>query len=137
MGLNDTIKNVVEWDAPSVDSEDSLRDAIYKMASCKSSLLVKLNGVVAGIVSDMDVMHSLVEGDDLDETKVSGFMTACQVIAGQPVKSPCIQLHEDETVKNALGVMDTAGVHNLVVSGDHDKRVGTVSICDLLKLIDG
>jgi len=136
MGLNDAIKNVVEWDVPSVDSEDSLREVIRKMGSCKSSLLVKLNGVVAGIVSDMDVMHSLVEGDDLDQTKVSKFMTACELIKSHATKSPCVQLHEDESVKNALGIMDIAGVHNLVVTGGNDERVGTVSICDLLKLVE-
>lgn len=136
MGLNDDISAAVNWDAPRIAMEDSLRVVIQKMVDSRTSaLLVKVGAEVAGIVTDMDVMKAVVDENDLDKTKASNLMTACELISGNVVKSPCVQLHEAESVKNALGVLDTAGVHNLVVSGENDKLTGIVSIRDLLKLV--
>lgn len=136
MGLNDEIKNAVNWDAEQVDMEDSLRTVIQKMAgSNTSALVVKSGDTVAGIVTDIDLMNCLVEGDDLDAVKAGKFMTACELITtGDENASPCAQLDESESILSALKVMEAAGVHNLLVSGD-DGRVGTVSARKLLQLV--
>ncbi len=137
MGLKDEIKKAVNWDAPSVDIEDSLRAVIRKMAQSKSSaLLVKLNDVVIGVVTDMDLMRSVVEKKNLDTTMVSEFMTGCELITEKPAKNPCVQLHQGETVENALGILDVSGLHNLVVSGEDDKCSGIVTVRDLLELAE-
>jgi CBS domain-containing protein len=95
---------------------------------------VKLNGVVVGVITDMDVVKYVVEKRNLDSTKVSEIMTACQLITEEPKTVPCIQLHEAETVENALRILNFSGVHNLLVSGD-DEKAGIVSIRDLLRLL--
>lgn len=136
MGLNDEISLAVNWDAPSVDIEDSLRSIIQKMIGANASALaVKTGGHVVGVITDMDVMLSVDAGKDLDETKASSFMTACELIDDKGVKSPCVQLDAAQSVGNALGVMAVAGVHNLLVSGESEKGPGMVSVHDLLRLV--
>ncbi len=135
MGFNDEIIKVVDWDAPSVDMEANLRTVIRMMVDKQSSALTVMMGdKVMGVVTDMDILESLGRNDDLDETKVAGFMTTCEVISNEEIKSPCAQLDSAESVENALAVMDSAGVHHLVVSGDDEKKTAVVSILDLLKL---
>lgn len=134
MGLNDEIGGAVHWDTAVVESEDTLRTVIGKFVdSCSSALVVKQGETVLGVVTDIDLMESIVRGDDLDSVKVGRFMTACELITAEGTKSPCAQLDETESVENALKVMSAAGVHNLLVSGTN--RTGMVSIRDLLKYL--
>lgn len=136
MGLNTEIKNAVNWEAPAVAMDDSLRVVIQKMVDSKSSaVLVKADDAVAGIVTDMDMLASIARHDDLDGTKVSGFMTRCELILGKAVKSPCVQLDSEQNAGDAIGVMNGAGVHHLVVSGEKDTCTGIVSVLDLLRLV--
>ena len=136
MGLNAEIKNAVNWEAPAVAMDDSLRVVIQKMVDGRSSaVLVKAGDVVAGIVTEMDMLASIARHDDLDGTKVSGFMTRCELILGKAVKSPCVQLDSEQSVGDAIGVMNGAGVHHLVVSGEKDTCTGMVSVLDLLRLV--
>lgn len=73
-------------------------------------------------------------GSDLTDTNVASCMTACQLITDKNIKSPCVQLYEGENVKNALDVMSTAGIHNLLVSCEMGMRTSKVNIRDLLKI---
>ena len=79
-------------------------------------------------------MISIDQGDDLENTQVTRCMTACELLKNEKVKSPCAQLDASQTVENALGVMNRAGVHHLMVSDVVNNRVGVVSILGLLKL---
>lgn len=134
MGLNDEIKNAVNWDAPSVDMSEKLRTAIQKMVdSCASALAVTSGGEVVGVLTEMDVMMSIDRNNDLDGIQVRNCMTACELLKGEGVKSPCAQLDSTQSVENALGVMSRAGVHHLMVSDEENKCVGVVSILNLLK----
>ena len=133
MGLADMIGSIVKWDAPSVDLSDSLRAALGKMASSgASAMLVKSGEEVVGVATDMDFMGSIARGDDLDRVTVATFMSSCEIISDREIKTPCIQLDETQSVKNAIGVMDLAGIHHLLVTGK--KGAGVVSARDLLQL---
>jgi predicted transcriptional regulator len=135
MELGTEIKNAVNWEAPAVAMDDSLRTVIQKMVAGKSSaVLVKTGDDVVGIMTDMDVLGSIARHDDLDETKVSTFMTHCELILGKSVKSPCVQLDAEQSLGNAIEVMNRAGIRQLVISGEKDKGAGMVSVLDLLKL---
>jgi predicted transcriptional regulator len=137
MPLNQEIKNAVNWDTDTVYIEDSLRTVIKKLVKSKTSaLVVKMDEIVIGFVTDMDIIDSIDSGADLDETKADSFMIACELITERRSKAqPCIQLHEEESVGNAFRLMSGAAAHNLMVSGENDTCVGTVSITDLLGLI--
>lgn len=135
MGFKDKIIDAVDWDAPSVDKEANLRAVIQMMVDHQSSALtVMMGNEVMGVVTDMDILESIGRDDDLDETKVAEFMTTCELISDKEIKSPCAQLDSSESVKNALGVMNIAGIHHLIVSGDDEKKAGMVSILNLLKV---
>ncbi len=137
MGFNDEIINAVDWDAPSVDMDANLRTVIRVMVETQSSALTVMMGEeVMGVVTDMDILESFGRNDDLDETKVAEFMTSCELIGNKEIFSPCAQLDSAESVENALAVMNSAGVHHLLVSGDEKKKAGIVSILDLLKLVN-
>lgn len=133
MGLGSEISSAVKWDSPSVDLQVTLRTAITRMVnSGVSALVVKSGDKVVGVVTDMDLMRCIAKGDDLDAVTVSNFMTSCEVISGKKIKIPCIQLDKTQNVKNAIGVMDLAGVHHLFITGKKD--AGIISAQDLLRL---
>ena len=136
MPLNQEIKNAVNWDAENVSMEDSLRTVIKKIVKSKTSaLVVKMDEIVIGFVTDMDIIDSISSGADLDETKANSFMIACELITERATTNPCIQLHEEESISTALRLMSGAGVHSIMISGESEKCVGVVSITDLLGLI--
>ena len=133
MGLQDEIRTAVKWDTPHVDAEDSLRVVTQQMVkNGVSALVVKINGLVVGIVSDIDLSKSIADNRDFDTTTVAELMSSCDLITAEGAANPCAQLHEEESVENALKIIDAAGTHNLLVSSDDESRVGIVSIRDLL-----
>jgi CBS domain-containing protein len=136
MAYTDFISAAIKEDVPSIKLDDTLRLAIEKMvAEGTTALMVVAGGEFVGIVTDMDLMKSISDNDDLDETRVAKFMTACELItAKRTQQTPCVQLDETETVKMACGVMQLAGLHNILVTGKDDKPVGFVSTADLIKL---
>jgi CBS domain-containing protein len=135
MGLNDEIIDAVDWNTPTVAPTESIRSAIQKMVTINTSAVgVMSEGEIVGVLTEMDLMISIDQGDDLDNTQVTRCMTACELLKDEKVKSPCAQLDASQTVENALGVMNRAGVHHLMVSDVVNNRVGVVSILGLLKL---
>lgn len=135
MGFYDSIKTAVQKKFGEVEDSATLKEAIVKMDEHQTSaLVVEKNGVLIGIITDMDILHSMTAGDELEETRVTDIMTACELITNKGAKSPCVQVDEDESVKIALEIMHQAGVHYLLVSGADDQATGLVSIRDLLKL---
>jgi len=115
--------------------EDNLQTAVRKMTTAAvTALIVESGGELVGIVTDMDIMHSVAASRNPTELKVADFMTACELITREGAKTPCIQLDEDQSIKSALEIMDEAGVHNLLVSGADGKVAGMVSASDLLKV---
>ncbi len=136
MGTQSEIKDAVNWEAPAVTLQSSLREVIQKLvANNASALVVKTDDAVVGIVTDMDLLDCISDQKDMDETRVSDFLTACELITNVGTRSPCAQLDESENVENAIKVLDAAGTHNLLVSGASDKEVGIASIRNLLKLL--
>jgi CBS domain-containing protein len=134
MALHDSIRPAVKH-TPVVHMDDSLLTAAENMSKNDvSALIVKHGDELVGILTDMDVMDGIVRNNDLSSTTVGSCMTACQLITERPAQSPCVQLYEGENVKNALEIMSTAGIHNLLVSCDMGLGTCMVSIRDLLKI---
>ena len=55
----------------------------------------------------------VVKGVDLKKARVRDFVTACILTGNQP----CVQIRQDDTVVNALRVMDSWTAHQIVVGG--------------------
>ena len=136
MGLQAEIKDAVCWDTPAVNLNTSLREVIQIMVTNNTSaIIVKDDSNVTGIVSDLDVLESITSQGDLDETKVSDFLSACELISGKAIKSPCVQLDENESVESAIKLLSASGTHNLVVTGADSDALGTISSRELLQLL--
>jgi CBS domain-containing protein len=135
MGLHSEIKEAIEREMPSVSADDFIRVGVQKMVDAHSSgIIVKSAGKVVGVVTDMDLLLSFYRKDNLDETPISSVMTPCELITGQGAKNPCVQLDAAQSVENALGVMQLAGIHHLVITEGDNEILGAVSILDVLKL---
>lgn len=131
-----TIKEAVIRRYPEIGLDDSLGDAINAMAKNNASaLVVREGGVLIGLVTITDVMHSLVHHQDLQDTKISSFMTKCELISAKETKNACAQLDEEQDVLSALKVMHQAGVNHLVVSRGEDDPVGVVSSLEIIRLL--
>lgn len=134
MALKDTLKTIIPRDVPRVVATADTQKAIELMAKkgvC--ALAVEVNGEVIGVVTDLDLAAAVVRGKAPKTTTVVECMTPCELITGKGAKSPCVQLDEDETVENALKLLDGQGVHNLLVSGPSNHLLGIVTTCSLLK----
>lgn len=138
MALKDTLKTVTSWEVPQVPASATVKTVITEMAAhgvC--ALAVEREGEILGVVTDLDLSAVLVRGLDPDTTPVAECMTPCDLITAQGAKHPCVQLDEDETVENALKLLDGQGVHNLLVAGPGNRPLGMVSACALLKAAVG
>ncbi|MEJ2134594.1 MAG: CBS domain-containing protein [Desulfofustis sp.] len=130
------IKEAIIRNYPEIGLDDSLGDAIKAMAKNNASaLVVRQGGVLIGLVTITDVMHSLVHHHDLQDTKISSFMTKCELISAEATKNACAQLDEDQDVLSALKVMHQAGVNHLVVSRAEGDPVGVVSSLEIIRLL--
>ena len=136
MEKNKTIKEAVKRKFPAVTMDDTLETALKAMAKANASaLVVKTGEDLVGVVTISDIMYSLTNEDDLRQTKVSFFMTACEFISNKATNNPCVQLDEDEDVLSAIKVMNEAGVNHLLVSGSKGEPVGMVSSLEIIKLM--
>lgn len=135
MDLQATIKDAVCWDIPAVTLRTNLLEVIELMtAHNTSALIVKDNGNIVGIVSDLDILESISAQGLKDEPMVSQFLSSCELISEESSTTPCVQLDEDESVENAIKLLSSSGTHNLVVTGSEDKH-GILSLRNLLKLL--
>jgi predicted transcriptional regulator len=66
---------------------------------------------------------------DIKRALVRDFVTACVLTGNQP----CVQIKQDDTVMNALRVMDSWTARQIVVVDEKDEVVGTISVLDALK----
>jgi CBS domain-containing protein len=130
-----TIKQAIKREFPIVNAEDSLDAAVKKMTESNVSVLaVKVGEELIGLVTISDIMYSLSNGDDFQETKISTFMTKCEFNTSHETRNPCLQLDENEEAISAVKVMYETGVNHLLVSGVDGKAVGIVSSLDIVKL---
>ncbi len=136
MGNSNTIRNAVRRKFPAVDIGDSLETTMRTMAQEDvAALVVKVEKELVGIVTMADVMYSLANNDAPEETKISSFMTKCEIVSDKDIRNPCVQLDEDEDLMSAIKIMHDAGVNHLLVSGREGDPVGMVSSMDIIKLL--
>lgn len=136
MGEYLKIKQAIKRQFPAIESDTSLGAAVNLMAQEDVSVLVvKVEGELAGIITASDVMQGLAKDYDLVKTKISTFMTGCEIDQKNSTKKICAQLDENDDVMSALKVMYTGGINHLLVTGENNRLLGVVSSLDLIKLI--
>ena len=136
MGINDSIRGAIRRKFPAVSHGNTLETAVKVMAQANvSALVVKQDDELTGIVTITDIMCSIARGDDLQETKVSSFMTVCDFITKKATNNPCVQLDESEDAITAIQIMYEAGVNHLLISDRNGEPAGMVSSLELIKRI--
>lgn len=135
MSEKKTIRDAIKRKFPVVNIDDNLQTAISKMKRNNVSVLaVKINEDLIGLVTISDIIFSLANGDDLESTPISKFMTKCEFDTRKATRNPCVQLDENEDALTAIKVMYESGVNHLLVSGDSGEPVGIVSSLEIIKL---
>ncbi len=130
------VKQAIKRKFPVINVDDSLRKAIRLMAEANVSVLaVKVGEELVGVITVTDIMHGLANEYDLDNTKISTFMTKCDFHTDSSTKHSCIQLDEDQDVISAIKVMYEAGVNHLLVTGERNEPKGIVSSLELVKMV--
>lgn len=104
-----------------IEPHNSLRQAAKAMTDRGvGSAVVMLNGRVAGIITERDLLYTIAEKKDLDSTPVEEVMTA-DPVAGAP----------GWDLTRAVRTMIDGGFRHLLVK-EMDDPIGIVSLRDLM-----
>ncbi len=108
----------------SVGSEEPVIEAAKLMNEKGiSSVLVKREGELVGIITDRDIITRII----------SKGLDGARVRVGEVMSSPLITIEEDASVEEAAKKMAEHGVRRLVVEKGHQK-VGIISESDMIRV---
>lgn len=116
------VSEIMTSDFEMIDSTNSLRDAARKMKSLNVGFLPVQEGtMLIGLLTDRDiVIRGLAEGGDADSTQVKDI-----------ISSKVVYCFEDDSIEDAVRLMEEHKVRRLIVV-DHDQvPVGIVSLGDI------
>lgn len=116
------IGEIMTSDFEMIDSTRSLTDAAHKMKSLNVGILPVREGArLIGLITDRDiVVRALAEGFDPGSTQVKDIISA-----------QIVHCYEDDSVEDAVRLMEEHQVRRLIVT-DHDGTpVGIVSLGDI------
>ena len=116
------ISEIMTSDFETIDSTNSLTDAAKKMKSLDVGILPVQEGArLIGVVTDRDiVVRALAEERDPGETQVKDIAS-----------SDLVYCFEDDTVEDAVRLMEENQVRRLIVCKEDGTPVGIVSLGDL------
>lgn len=116
----DSVRTVMRWPVATVEAEFSLTEVAETLAADEvGAVLVDENGVLAGIVSERDVVSHLAAGGD-----------PAHLTAGEVMSSDLLAIGPDTTVLDAARTMHEGQVRHLPVL-DEGEIAGMVSMRDL------
>ncbi|MFH8086780.1 MAG: CBS domain-containing protein [Candidatus Aenigmatarchaeota archaeon] len=116
------IKDVMNRNVIVTKPETSVREAAKIMSKYHiGSLIVLEEEKIAGIITEGDILKKvIVEGKDLDETKVRDIMT-----------ENVITITPDKTIDDAVKIMTEKRIKKLPVV-DNDKLIGIITASDIM-----
>jgi len=151
MKFKDKIKNHMRTDIAYTTVEERLADVIFKMSRVGTDIaIVKSKDNIVGLITTTDIYSALVKEvftenakkaeipKEIKDIKVidimrgpptKKFMTSCQING----PAPCVQTDENITIKDAIRIMDKSGLHHLLITGEKNKLVGTLSSNDIIR----
>ncbi len=116
------IKEVMNRNVIAIKPETSVREAAKVMAKYHiGSLIILEEERIAGIITEGDILRKvIVEGKDLDETKVREIMT-----------EKVFMIEPDKTIDDAVKLMTEKKIKKLPVM-ENDKLVGIITASDIM-----
>ena len=151
MDFNDIVKNHMRRMMVYTTPDEPLADVIFRMSDANTDIaVVKSNDQLAGVITESDIYYALVKSvlpDPLNPEKKLQDITdlkVVEVMRGPPAKKvmescervgihPCVDTFEDDTIENAIRVMQRSGLHHLLVNDQNNNLVGTISLGDIIK----
>jgi CBS domain-containing protein len=151
MEFNDKIKNHMRTNIVYTTEEDRLADVVFKMSQAETDMaIVKSKNDIVGVITETDIYFALVK-DVLPEPSKKpktpeniNNMKVIDIMRGPPAKKvmsscestgcyPCIEAYEDDTIEDAIRIMEKSDRHHLLVRNKKNKLVGTISSSDIIK----
>jgi CBS domain-containing protein len=145
MEFTDTIKRHMKRDIVYTTENERLVDVIFKMSNAETDIaVVKFKDDIVGVITETDIYYALVKDvfpkvsrmienihvlDIKKEPRAKEVMASCDPLGWHP----CIDTFEDDTIENAIRIMQRSGLHHLLVFDKKNKLVGTLSSHDIIK----
>ena len=145
MEFTDQIKQHMNPEIVYTKEDERLTDVIFRMSDKKTDLaVVKTNDTIIGVITESDIFYALVKKvfaqepqtkknilvhDIVQEPSAKQVMTSCETHGWHP----CIDTFEDDSIENAIRIMQRSGLHHLLVFDKNNKLVGTLSSHDIIK----
>jgi CBS domain-containing protein len=145
MEFTDTIKQHMKRDIVYTTEDGRLADVIFKMSNAETDIaVVKFKDDIVGVITETDIYFALVKEVFPKVPQVIKDMHVLDIMRGPRTKEvmascdplgwhPCIDTFEDDTIENAIRIMQRSGLHHLLVLDKKNKLVGTLSSHDIIK----
>src|SRR4030042_110890 len=116
------INEIMKSDFAMIDSTNSLTEAARKMKSLNVGILpVKEGTMLIGVITDRDIIvRGLAEGRDPNSAQVKDI-----------VSSDIVYCYEEDSIEDAVRLMEENQVRRLVVCDRDQTPVGIVSLGDI------
>jgi len=147
------VKDVMSENVITISPEESIRDAIEKMAKNNvSGLIVVENEKVVGIISESDIIKFLSSGFPEIKTPINVALSILQVLEGgikimnemkkigelkvkDLMNKRVFSVKPEDTILEAARIMSKKDVRRLPVIDENGKLVGVISRTDILKAL--
>ncbi|HWR27002.1 MAG TPA: CBS domain-containing protein [Candidatus Thermoplasmatota archaeon] len=145
MKFTDTIKQHMKREIVYTTEDERLADVIFKMANAGTDIaVVKFKDDIVGVITETDIYFALVKEVFSEVSLVIEDAHVIDILRGPHTKEvmascdplgwhPCIDTFEDDTMENAIRIMQRSGLHHLLVLDKKNKLVGTLSSHDIIK----
>lgn len=151
MKFTDHVQIHMKGDIVYTTEDERLANILFKMSNVETDIaVVKLKNDILGVITETDIYFALVktvlpEIQEI-EKKLIPFddMKALDIMRGPQAKNmmssceslgwhPCVDIYEDDSLENAIRIMQRSGLHHLLVLDKNNNLVGTLSSHDIIK----
>jgi CBS domain-containing protein len=145
MKFTDTIKQHMKREIVYTTEDERLADVIFKMSNAETDIaVVKFKNDIVGVITETDIYFALVKEVFSEVSRMIEEIRVIDIMRGPRAKEvmascdplgwhPCIDTFEDDTMENAIRIMQRSGLHHLLVLDKENKLVGTLSSHDIIK----
>lgn len=130
MKLVGMVKDYLGEKITQIDVQEGICQLVDKLLASRGFLLVSSKDQIVGTVTEMDVVRAIYKSKKPSDLKVKDCMTACN-LTGHEI---CVQIGDDRPADEALKIMITSDIKQLLVFDHKTKKIiGVISISKLLQ----
>ncbi len=145
MKFTDAIKLHMNRNIVYTTENEQLVEVLLRMSNAGVDLaVVRSNETIIGVITETDIFYALVNKVFPESSQVTEDIHVRDVLKGPSAKQamtsceahgwhPCVDTYEEDTIENAIRIMQRSGLHHLLVLDKNNKLVGTLSSHDVIK----